>query len=104
MQKDPRDATKSLAPTPDATTVPLSYLLVIDGSSSSKRVLPEDGVVLVGRAPDADLRIDSASFSRRHAKLIVVGGAVSVADLGSHNGTCVNGERIEGARSLSSGD
>src|SRR5262249_17834060 len=62
------------------------------------------GVLVIGRAPEADIRIDAVSISRRHAKIIVTGGEVQIADQGSHNGTLVNGERIEGTRSLSSGD
>ncbi|WP_437834244.1 sigma 54-interacting transcriptional regulator [Sorangium sp. So ce1153] len=81
-----------------------SYLLVIDASSSYRRALPHDGVLILGRSDEADVRIDTTAVSRRHAKLIASGGEIGITDLGSHNGTLVNGERIEGSRALGSGD
>jgi hypothetical protein len=51
--------------------------------------------VLVGRAPDCGLVLDHASVSRRHAGLQVDGsGKIVLADLGSSNGTLLNGRRI----------
>ncbi len=61
-------------------------------------------MLILGRGPDADVRIDIAAVSRRHAKLIFADREAQVADLGSHNGTLVNGERLEGSRTLASGD
>ncbi|HSO00868.1 MAG TPA: sigma 54-interacting transcriptional regulator [Candidatus Nanopelagicales bacterium] len=81
-----------------------SYILVIDASSSYRRALPQDGVLIVGRCDEADVRVGSTSVSRRHAKLIVSGGEVRITDLGSHNGTLVHGDRVEGSRMLASGD
>ncbi|WP_437664930.1 sigma 54-interacting transcriptional regulator [Sorangium sp. So ce1182] len=81
-----------------------SYLLVIGASSSYRRALPEDGALIVGRSDDADVKLDTAAVSRRHAKIVVSGGEIRITDLGSHNGTVVNGERIEGSRTLGSGD
>src|SRR5690606_24526670 len=79
-------------------------LLIIAGDSSWRFPLPRSGVVLVGRSPEADLRIDRTPISRRHARLIVTDGEVQIEDLHSHNGVRVNGERVEGARLLASGD
>ncbi|WP_437516003.1 sigma 54-interacting transcriptional regulator [Sorangium sp. So ce1099] len=81
-----------------------SYLLVIGASSSYRRALPDEGALIVGRSDDADVRLDTAAVSRRHAKIVVSGGEIRITDLGSHNGTVVNGERIEGSRPLGSGD
>jgi len=81
-----------------------SYLLVIDDSSARRLPLPRDGVLILGRAPDADVRIDTVAVSRRHAKLILAEGEAQIADLDSHNGTLVNGERVQGSRTLASGD
>ncbi|WP_437675634.1 sigma 54-interacting transcriptional regulator [Sorangium sp. So ce131] len=80
------------------------HLLVVQGGSSSRFSLPATGTVLVGRAMDADLRIDSTAISRRHARFLVAEGEVRITDLESHNGVRVNGERIEAARTLRSGD
>jgi two-component system, NtrC family, response regulator AtoC len=80
------------------------YLLVLEGASSALCPLPRNGSLVVGRAPDADLQVKDPSVSRHHARLVVVGGEVHVADLGSHNGVRVNGEFLERARPLQSGD
>jgi EAL domain-containing protein (putative c-di-GMP-specific phosphodiesterase class I) len=57
----------------------------------------------IGRDDAADLRVDSRRVSRRHAVINCEGGAYSIDDLDSTNGTFVNGERISGAK-LHSGD
>lgn len=59
---------------------------------------------VVGRQRDCDQVIDLAFISRRHCCFFVREGQVWVQDLGSRNGTRVNGEKIEGARPVSDGD
>jgi hypothetical protein len=59
--------------------------------------------LVIGRGADADLRINDPGVSRRHAELRVAGGGrtapvVTVADLGSTNGTHVDGHRISEAQ------
>jgi pSer/pThr/pTyr-binding forkhead associated (FHA) protein len=49
------------------------------------------GRVIVGRAKDADFRIDDPNVSRRHAAIYWENGRVMVEDLDSTNGTLVNG-------------
>src|SRR6185295_4431327 len=80
------------------------YLLVIEGASSSLIRLPRDGVLLIGRAPDCDVQIEDVEAARRHAKVIVTRGEPRIIDLDSPGGTWVNGERLDGARPLASGD
>jgi DNA-binding winged helix-turn-helix (wHTH) protein len=53
------------------------------------------GPNVVGRDPDCTVRIDSATVSRRHAGIVVASGEATVEDLGSKNGTYVNGQRVE---------
>lgn len=55
------------------------------------------GVYVVGRSSGCDLVVRHASVSRRHAEIQVLGDCVTILDLGSHNGTFVNDERIESA-------
>lgn len=50
--------------------------------------------VLIGRAPNCQIRLDNIGISRVHAKLIREDRAVSVVDMDSGNGTFVNGKRI----------
>lgn len=59
--------------------------------------LPEDGELLIGRASELDLVLAEDMVSRKHAKLTVQGGALGIADLGSTNGTFVNGEKVKRA-------
>lgn len=67
------------------------------------RLVPVDGgepieltrdVTLVGRRDDCDLSIDHKSISKEHCVLVRTEGVVLVRDLGSTNGTRVNGQRV----------
>ena len=64
-----------------------------------------EGSTVVGRDPaSATLVIDDPEASRRHASLTPGGDGIVVEDLGSTNGTYVNGDRIEGTRNAGAGD
>ena len=60
--------------------------------------------IIIGREPSVDLPIPSPAVSRRHARLIREGAGYALEDLGSSNGTFLNGERLAGRRLLKSGD
>ena len=60
--------------------------------------------LLVGRDPDCGLPFGDGSVSRRHSRIFLANGAVYIEDLGSQNGTFVNGTRLDLARLLRSGD
>jgi DNA-binding NtrC family response regulator len=79
-------------------------LLVIDGASSQIVGLPTAGTATIGRAPECEIRISDAACSRRHARVHIDDGALTLEDLGSHNGTRVNGERVTGRHPLTSDD
>jgi pSer/pThr/pTyr-binding forkhead associated (FHA) protein len=55
-------------------------------------------MVLVGRHPQCDARLDSLWVSGRHCILTEDGGEVVVRDLGSTNGIRINGQRVERGR------
>ncbi|MEL6339538.1 MAG: FHA domain-containing protein [Myxococcota bacterium] len=59
--------------------------------------IPVAGDVLIGRASDLDLVLVEDMVSRKHAKLTIEADAMHIADLGSTNGTFVNGEKIKRA-------
>lgn len=61
------------------------------------------GKVLVGRQDDCQIRIPSPQVSRHHCEIFSGGGGVRIRDLGSSNGTTVNGQPIEDA-GLTAGD
>ena len=64
-----------------------------------------EGETVVGRDSKAGLVLEDARISRRHAVLTRLAGRVLVADLGSRNGTFLNGRRLEGAvQPLAAGD
>lgn len=62
------------------------------------------GPVTVGRSPNADIVIGAGYVSARHARFTLMGQNLFVEDLGSTNGTGVNGQRISAPTALRSGD
>ena len=72
----------------------MASLWVINGSRAGQSV-GVTGELVIGRE-NADLTIDDAEVSRRHVAVRLEGGELEVEDLGSANGTFVNGSRIEG--------
>ena len=52
-------------------------------------------VVVIGRSSECDVHVDDANVSRRHAEVRHIGDGYSLVDLGSTNGTEVNGQRIQ---------
>jgi DNA-binding winged helix-turn-helix (wHTH) protein len=62
------------------------------------------GENVVGRDRNADVSIDDSTISRRHARIRIAGNGATVEDLGSKNGTFVQGRRIDKPRRLSDGD
>lgn len=59
---------------------------------------------VVGRHRECGLRIPCAEVSRRHCILRLLDGVLTIEDLGSLNGIYVNGERVQGCRSIAGGD
>lgn len=63
-----------------------------------------EGANVIGRASDTAIPIDSPGLSRHHARIVVANGEATVEDLGSKNGTHLNGRRITTPCQLSDGD
>jgi len=90
-----------------AEPVPPGRLLVVESDvlPAGAAVLLEEHEVLIGRDPHAAAMLEGDGFvSARHALVRVRGTSTSVVDLGSTNGTFVNGERIAIETRLSPGD
>lgn len=78
-----------------ATRAPV---LVVTHLDRAWVVRPVEGrALVVGRDPEADISVVDPSVSRSHARIECVGDAVTVTDLGSTNGTLLNGLRVEQA-------
>lgn len=58
------------------------------------RTIPMAGAITVGRAPECTLTLEDTGLSRLHARLLPTDEGVRVEDLGSTNGTTVNGRRV----------
>ncbi len=62
------------------------------------------GANVIGRSGEADLFLDASRVSRRHARIFVSEAEATVEDLGSKNGTFLQGTRIQGREPLTDGD
>jgi DNA-binding CsgD family transcriptional regulator len=91
------DPTRTLdSPTRTAKQARL-WLEVVEGTAHA-RIEIVAGHTLIGRAEGAQLRLEADGVSRHHAKVVDHGdGLVNVLDLGSTNGTYLNGRRVDAA-------
>jgi len=78
-------------------------LIVETGPQAGLTYVLADGDTLVGRGSDCDIFLGDVTVSRHHARFSVDGATLRVADLGSTNGTYVNGTWAD-AYALSAGD
>ena len=73
----------------------MTRLIVLQKNGSARQVNVTNTPFVIGRADSCDLVLDNPLVSRSHAVFEAVGDALTIRDLQSHNGTYVNGERIE---------
>lgn len=82
-----------------------NFRLVMRSGPSAGKVFPlEKGEMFIGRDLNNDLVINDPEVSRRHARLFLQGANYALEDLGSTNGTSVNGQRIIGPYILRPGE
>ena len=74
-------------------------LLALFGPKQGLRI-PLTGFLVLGRAPTADLQLIDGKVSREHCRIDASGARAMLEDLGSHNGTYLNGEVIKGPTPL----
>src|SRR5262249_7662750 len=79
-------------------------LVAVKGPNAGQRFALAEDATLIGRQPDAGVFLDSLSVSRKHARILHQAGSYFVEDVGSANGTYVNGVRISGRQPLTEGD
>jgi pSer/pThr/pTyr-binding forkhead associated (FHA) protein len=79
-------------------------LKVLEGAKSGTKIAVKKAEFIIGRSQDCHLCAGSSAVSRQHCAIIRTDNRVSVKDLGSRNGTLVNGNKITGETELASGD
>jgi hypothetical protein len=83
---------------------PAATLAISRGPGVGKRFDLGAAPVTIGRHAQCDIQVEDTWMSRRHARIAWTGTEYIIEDLGSTNGTYVNGERIAAPRALKSGD
>jgi DNA-binding NtrC family response regulator/pSer/pThr/pTyr-binding forkhead associated (FHA) protein len=81
----------------------MATILLLTGPQAGKRFEIHDELTL-GRSPSCTIPLEDAKVSRRHVRVFVENDDVKVVDLGSRNGTQVNGEKIDAEVVLLPGD
>lgn len=79
-------------------------LKVIGGKNDGREIRIGGPEFIIGRGETAQLRPSSDLISRTHCLIKLSNGAVSISDMGSRNGTYVNGQKLSGAYLAKSGD
>lgn len=88
------NATQMRGPASNTT----GWALKSNHTALANRVFPLKDITVIGRSPECDISLAAAHLSRRHAQLSVVDGMLYVKDLGSANGTFLNGKQVMEAR------
>ncbi|HUZ44442.1 MAG TPA: FHA domain-containing protein [Acidimicrobiales bacterium] len=103
-----RDTGPAVPPAPVSRPAPQPGrygVRVVEGPDHPGASFPVEREITIGRAAGADIALPNDSFtSSRHARLWVDAGRLWVEDLGSTNGTQVNGQPISSATGLKPGD
>ncbi|HUB13222.1 MAG TPA: SpoIIE family protein phosphatase [Acetobacteraceae bacterium] len=86
-----------------ASNDPVHVLLLLDENAAPKRIPIAALPAVIGRAPPADVILEGGTVSRRHCRLEQSGDQALLSDLGSTNGTFVNGEQISAPIALRDG-
>ena len=79
-------------------------LSIVQGQQAGESAPLEPGLVLIGRSADCQLVLDDDYVSTRHARVVAGETGLYIEDLGSTNGTYVNGARITAPTAISLSD
>jgi hypothetical protein len=82
----------------------VAMLLVREGESPQRQWLLQDDTTVLGRGADCDVIIDDRKASRHHARIFFTAEGYMLEDLGSKNGTFLNGSTLKEAALLHDGD
>jgi hypothetical protein len=105
---NPADQTIRMHVTSLGNAVPVEpriqyWLEVVSPPAAAARVALSGAPLIVGRARPAQLLLPDGAVSRSHCQVEIVGEEVRVTDLGSTNGTFIDGHRVDGTSSLGEG-
>lgn len=81
----------------------IPMVVVTRGPNAGSRFALAEGETRIGRHPESEVFLDDVSVSRHHATVVRDGPRVLLRDVGSLNGTYVDGERIEAETLLTEG-
>jgi pSer/pThr/pTyr-binding forkhead associated (FHA) protein len=87
-----------------ATPKPQPTTLVVHPQQGKPRSVRLDAGMVLGRAPECELRLDDTFISSQHARIFGKNGSWFVEDLGSTNGTYVNEQRLAAPAMVQPGD
>ena len=79
-------------------------LVIRSAPHNGKEIRVSHKRYVIGRAPECQLRPGSEKVSRKHCQIIIEEHRVQLEDLGSGNGTLINGQRVTGFTEISNGD
>src|SRR5438105_9537931 len=79
-------------------------LVVLQGPDPGRQFLLGRGASMIGRQPDATVYLESLAVSRQHAQIIDLNNEYFVEDVGSSNGTFINGQQVVGRVALTDRD
>jgi pSer/pThr/pTyr-binding forkhead associated (FHA) protein len=79
-------------------------LIVTQGSQTGQSAALADGVIMIGRGADCQIILDDDYVSTRHARVVSGENGVYVEDMGSTNGSYVNGQRITAPTTITMSD
>jgi hypothetical protein len=85
-------------------SVETAILMVLEGPTPGQRILVDQPELTIGRHEECGLVIPDRQVSRKHARIRQEEGHYVIEDLGSKNGTFVNGQEVTGLRALQNGD
>ncbi len=97
-------ALPSLAAQPAQPTAFTGRLIVTGGPNAGSIFEMKEAAITIGRSSGCQVVIPDASISRRHAQIVRQESGFYAQDLGSRNGTAINGQRLSEPRRLEDGD
>lgn len=98
------DSGKNLETEPQAPRGQRTFLFALSTTSGPRMIAFQITNLLIGRLPDNHLALNHASVSRRHARISLTNKGMMIQDMGSQNGTTINGIPVKTETPIRPGD